>query len=150
MNTLKTAAVEACREVLKRRVSDLNETMQALSEAAAMDSKSTAGDKHETSRAMVQLEQERTGRQLKDAEQQLSDFLKIDFQKGISLVSPGSLVQTNKGIFLISLALGKIQVEEQLIFAISIQAPLGKALAGSKQKDTVIFNGVSYQVITIS
>lgn len=150
MNTLKTAAVEACRQVLERRILDLNETMQGLSEAAAMDSKSTAGDKHETSRAMVQLEQERIGQQLKEAEQQFSNFQKIDFQKNSSLVSPGSLVQTDKGFFLISLALGKVQVEEQFIFAISIQAPLGKALAGAKQKDTVLFNGVSYQVIAIS
>jgi transcription elongation GreA/GreB family factor len=150
MNTFKTAAVEACRKALEGRVSDLKENMQSLAEAATMDSKSTAGDKHETSRAMVQLEQERTGQQLKEAEQQLNEFLKIDFQKTISLVSPGSLVQTDKGCFLIAQALGKLQVEGQAVFVISIQAPLGKAFAGSKQKDTIAFNGVSYQMIAIS
>lgn len=150
MNTLKTAAIEACRHVLERRVLDLKEQMQALSEAAAMDSKSTAGDKHETARAMVQLEQERTGQQLRDAEQQLTEFLKIDFQKTISLVSPGSLVQTGKGIFFIALALGKLQVQEQSVFVISMQSPLGKAFAGAKQKDTVVFNGVSYEITAIS
>lgn len=150
MNTLKTAAIEACRQVLEHRVLDLKEQMQALSEAAAMDSKSTAGDKHETARAMVQLEQERTGQQLRDAEQQLTEFLKIDFQKTISLVSPGSLVQTGKGIFFIALALGKLQVQEQSVFVISMQSPLGKAFAGTKQKDTVVFNGVSYEITAIS
>lgn len=150
MNTFKTAAVQACRQLLERRVSDLQENMRGLSEAAAMDSKSTAGDKHETARAMVQLDQERTGQQLKEAEQQWSEFLKIDFQKTISLVSPGSLVQTDKGWFLIAQALGKIQVEEQPVFVISIQAPLGKAFSGAKQKDTVVFNGVSYQMLSIS
>jgi len=150
MDTLKTASIEVCRQVLERRTFDLKEQMQELSEAAAMDSKSTAGDKHETSRAMVQLEQERTGQQLRNAEQQLAEFLKIDFQKNISLVSPGSLVQTDKGIFFIALALGKLQVEAQAVFVISIQSPLGKAFAGFKEKDTVIFNGVSYQIIGIS
>lgn len=150
MNTLKTAAIEACRKVLERRASDLKEQMHELSEAAAMDSKSTAGDKHETSRAMVQLEQERTGQQLKDAQQQLAEFLKIDFQKTISLVSPGSLVQTDKGIFFIALALGKLQVEMQPVFVISMQSPLGKAFAGFKEKDTVVFNGISYHITAIS
>lgn len=150
MNTLKTAAIEACRKVLECRILDLKEHMQALSEAAAMDSKSTAGDKHETSRAMVQLEQERTGQQLRDAEQQLIEFQKIDFQKTISLVSPGSLVQTDKGMFFMALALGKLQVEEQSVFVISMQSPLGKAFAGFKKKDTVVFNGVSYQITALS
>ena len=135
---------------MERRVLDLKEQMQTLSESAAMDSKSTAGDKHETSRAMVQLEQERTGKQLKEAGQQLSEFLKIDFQKSNALVSPGSLVQTDKGLFFIALALGKLQVEGQPVFSISIQSPLGKAFAGARQKDTVIFNGVSYQMIAVS
>lgn len=150
MNILKTVVAEAFRQVLERRVLDLKEQMQTLSESAAMDSKSTAGDKHETSRAMVQLEQERTGKQLKEAGQQLSEFLKIDFQKSNALVSPGSLVQTDKGLFFIALALGKLQVEGQPVFSISIQSPLGKAFAGARQKDTVIFNGVSYQMIAVS
>ena len=150
MNTLKTAAVEACRQVLERRAADLKEMMQGLSEAAAMDSKSTAGDKHETSRAMVQLEQERTGQQLREAELQLAEFLKIDFQKNNSVVSLGSLVQTDKGFFLIALALGRLSVQQQTVFAISLQAPLGKAFAGFKENDTVVFNAVSYQIKAIS
>lgn len=144
------SAAEACRKLLEQRIAVLKEVMHSLSEAALLDTKSTAGDKHETSRAMVQLEQERTGQQLKEAEQQLAEFLKIDFQKAILQVSPGSLVQTDKGFFLISLALGKIQVEGQLIFAISIHAPLGKAFAGAKQNDTVLFNGISYRIVAIS
>lgn len=150
MNSFKTAIIQACSRQLEDKLRALHEAMTALSEAASHDSKSTAGDKHETSRAMVQLEQERTGRQLKDAEQQLLEFQRIDFQKPLSAVSVGSLLYTDKGCFLIALALGKLIVEDQTVFAISVQSPLGKALSGAGKGDQVTFNGTSYQVKEIA
>lgn len=150
MNSFKAAIVQACSSQLEDKLRDLNDAMKALSEAATHDSKSTAGDKHETSRAMVQLEQERTGKQLKDAEEQLREFQRIDFQKSLPAVSVGSLLYSDKGCFLIALALGKLIVEDQTVFAISIQSPLGKALSGARQGDQVTFNGISYQVKEIA
>ena len=49
---------------LKRRFDQLQHLLNDALEATAGDTKSSAGDKHETSRAMAQLEQEKIGAQL--------------------------------------------------------------------------------------
>lgn len=148
--SLKANLIQACREHLENKVASLLAVMKDLSEATALETKSTAGDKHETSRAMMQLEQEKTGRQLREAEQQLAEFLKTDFQKEFTIAASGSLIHTDKGWFLIAASVGKINTADgKSAFAISVNSPLAKVLTGSKQKDTVLFNGVSYTIQSV-
>jgi len=149
MQTFKSEIINACRHSLEGKIDSLQTIMQELSEAANSDVKSSAGDKHETSRAMVQLEQEKTGTQLKEAEEQLADFIKKEFDKQSTAIGQGSLVETDKGYFFIAGSIGKIEVNGKTVFVISNQSPLALALQGKKQKDTVVFNGVSYILITV-
>ena len=46
----------------------IEHTMQSNQEALDSESKSSAGDKHETGRAMLQLEMEKAGQQLQEVE----------------------------------------------------------------------------------
>lgn len=148
--SLKTDLVQACQQQLESKVAALLAVMKDLSEATALETKSTAGDKHETSRAMMQLEQEKTGRQLREAEQQLAEFLKTDFRKAYTIAAAGSLIHTDKGLFLIAASVGKIHAADgETAFAISANSPLAKVLTGSKQKDTILFNGVSYVIQSV-
>ncbi len=121
-----------------------------MSESSNAESKSSAGDKHETSKAMMQLEIEKLGTQLKEAELQLEEFEKINFTKNFQSIEQGSLVETNKGYFLIASSIGKIEVDGKTVFVISNKSPLALKLIGSKQKDTVMFNDVSYSIISIN
>ncbi|MCD6018400.1 MAG: hypothetical protein K0S53_1521 [Bacteroidetes bacterium] len=120
-----------------------------VSESSNSESKSSAGDKHETSKAMMQLEREKLGMQLKEAEMQLAEFEKIDFSKTFQKVEQGSLVQTDKGWFFIAGSVGRILLDTQTVFVISAQSPLASAMMNHKEKDTVNFNGVSYVMVSI-
>lgn len=123
--------------------------LKEVTEAGNNETKSTAGDKHETGRAMMQLEQEKLGKQLQEAEGQLAEFEKIDFARLHQTIALGSLIETTRGFFFITLSIGKMDVDGTIIFAISPQSPLGALLIGKKQKDTVVFNGVSYEINNI-
>lgn len=150
MQEFKQHIINACKSHLENKIHSLNSIIKEVSESSNAESKSSAGDKHETSKAMIQLEIEKLGTQLKEAELQLAEFEKINFNKSFQNVEQGSLVQTNKGYFLIASSIGKIEVEGKTIFVISAKSPLALKLMGSKQKDIVMFNDVSYSMITIN
>lgn len=149
MQLFKQHIINACKNYLEDKLQSLNTIINEVSESSNSESKSSAGDKHETSKAMMQLEIEKLGTQLKEAEGQLAEFEKINFHKNFQTIEQGSLAETNKGYFLIASSIGKITIDDKIVFVISSKSPLALKLTGSKQKDTVMFNDVSYSIISI-
>ncbi|MES2131494.1 MAG: 3-oxoacyl-ACP synthase [Bacteroidota bacterium] len=146
MHPFKLQLIHTCKTYLNEKIQSLNAIMKEITDAANSETKSSAGDKHETSRAMMQLEQEKLGKQIQEATEQLTEFDKMDFTKAGSTVSHGSFMETNKGLFFIASSIGKIETEGKTVFVISHKSPLALALIGSKEKDTVTFNSVSYTI----
>ncbi len=130
--------------IVEDKIKVLQKNLQDLTDSAGNETKSTAGDKHETALAMLQIEQENSSRQLREALKQQAVLEKIDSSLHLEKVVRGSLVKTNKGYFFISLGLGKITVDEQLIIALSPESPLGKQLMHLKKGDSAEFNGTGY------
>lgn len=149
MQPFKQHIINACLNYLTQKVNSLNTIIREVNEAGNTESKSSAGDKHETAKAMAQLEQEKLGNQLKEAETQLADFEKHDFTKTSATVSQGSLIETNKGYFFIASSIGKIEVDGKAVFVISNKSPLAIAFAGKQQIDKVGFNGIEYMITAI-
>jgi len=146
MQEFKKHIINDCKSHLENKILSLNTIIKEVSESSNSESKSSAGDKHETSKAMMQLEIEKLGTQLKEAELQLNEFEKINFSKTIQAIEQGSLVETNKGYFLIASSIGKIIVDGKTIFVISSKSPLAVAFLGQQQKNNVSFNGVQYLI----
>lgn len=145
----KQKLIQACRDYLKDKINSLNTIINEVTESSNSESKSSAGDKHETSKAMMQLEIEKLGGQLKEVELQLAEFEKINFNKTFQRVEQGSLVETNKGYFFIASSIGKITVEEKTVFVISGKSPLAVAFAGKQKKSSLSFNGMDYVIESI-
>lgn len=146
----KQKLIQVCSDYLKDKINSLNTIINEVTESSNSESKSSAGDKHETSKAMMQLEIEKLGAQLKEAELQLAEFEKINFNKTFQGIEQGSLVETNKGCFFIASSIGKINVDDKKVFVISGKSPLAVAFAGRQQKDSLSFNGVGYVIERIS
>lgn len=127
----------------------LQKTLHDLTDSAANETKSTAGDKHETALAMLQIEQENSSRQLSEALKQKAVLEKIDPSLHPEQVVSGSLVKTNRGYFFISLGLGKITVDEQLIIALSPESPLGIQMMHLAKGDSFSFNNADYIIESV-
>jgi len=127
----------------------LQKTLHDLTDSAANETKSTAGDKHETALAMLQIEQENSSRQLSEVLKQKAVLEKMDPSLYTEQVVRGSLVKTNKGYFYISLGLGKITMDDHLIIALSPESPLGMQMMHLKKGDSFCFNGTDYNIETI-
>ena len=149
LNQLKPQLYQECKTIIDERISSLKNILQETQNAANNETKSSAGDKHETGRAMAQLETEKLNAQLGEAlkvKQTLATINPIQLASNIVL---GSVVFTNKGNFYIAISIGKIEIDNEQFFAISPASPIGKLLLTKKEKDFFSFNGNSYVINTI-
>lgn len=149
MKIIKDQLIASCAQILKLKTETLKNELNDLVVSTATENKSTTGDKHETGRAMMQLEQEKLGKQLLEAESLLKEYERISFEAENRIIKIGSLVRTHHQTFFIAVPLGKIELHSQVVFVISPRSPLAQALLGKKQKDTVVFNGVLYEIINV-
>ena len=138
-----------CIHLVNENINSLQNNLNDLMEGAKSDSKSSAGDKHETSISMMQLEQEKVRKQLNEALEQKAELDKINISMNNNRVAKGSLVKANNMFLFISIALGKITIDNKQIIILSSQSPLGIKLMGKQKNDTAEINGIKYLIETI-
>ena len=143
---LKEKIYQTCLHLLNQQVADMEHSLQELVTGMTDDTKSSAGDKHETARAMAQLEQEKINNQLSAVKSQLQVLQQLDISILSLKAHNGSLIKSDKGYLFLSVAIGKIVVNEQTVIVLSSQSPLGKLLMGRKVNEIVEMNGIHYLV----
>lgn len=127
----------------------LQQVLADLRESGSNETKSTAGDKHETALAMLQIEQANTRGQLQELLIQKAMLQKLDPALSATMVVNGSLVKTNRGYLYISVALGKAVINNIAVMALSPQSPLGQKLIGLKTGEVAGMNNTEYLVESI-
>ena len=147
--TLKQKIFSHYRQVLNEKISSLQLVLSDLKESGANETKSTAGDKHETALAMLQIEQANTRGQLKEVVDQRNLFDRIDPSISSGVIVNGSLIKTNRGWLFLSVAAGKAIVDGNTVIALSPQSPLGQKLMGKREGDGVEVNNTRYVIETV-
>ena len=132
--------------LLGEKIMALQKILNDLKESGANETKSTAGDKHETALAMLQIEQANTRVQLKDALDQKAMYERINPLLSSTTILNGSLVKTNRGYLFLSVAAGKAIIDGHNVIALSSQSPLGGKLIGLTVGDTVEVNNAIYAI----
>jgi len=115
------------------KIEDISNAVTSLTESRDADSKSSAGDKHETSRAKIQTEIDQLSKQLNHIQRQKNNLLNMDVNQIHNVADVGSLIKTNKGYFLISIGWGRIKIKNVHYFVISIGSPIGRLLKNKKK-----------------
>lgn len=136
-------------ELVRSKLAGIQQDFDALQESLLSQTKSSAGDKHETGRAMAQLEQEKLSRQLIETRKTIEGLRKIDPTKTPDTIGFGSLVNTDRGYFFVSVGIGQISIDTSTVFCITAGSPLGQKLLGKRSSDIIQLNG-SLEIISIS
>ena len=136
-------------QVIHDKVGMLQNILNDLQESGSNETKSTAGDKHETALAMLQIEQANTRVQLQEVLNQQAALEKINPEIYAATVLNGSLIKTSKGCLFISVALGRALVDDVAVIALSPQSPLGQKLMGLKVGESAEINNTTYLVESI-
>lgn len=141
---------EFCRAFADHRIARIQDALQSVHESLFSETKSSAGDKHETGRAMLQLELEKLGRQLAEAEKMKVVLGKIDQNRKSKVISLGSWVKTTKGDYFLAISAGEFKNEDISIFCISTGTPIGRLLMGKSIDDTVVFNNREIRILDLA
>jgi len=144
--------VKLFKEVLglvNEKIMSNQNALNDLKESAESEAKSSAGDKHETGRAMIHLEQEKMTKQLVENTKLQQVLTSIDPSFLHDKVELGALVITDRLRFFVSVGLGKINSSGHDYYSISLSSPIIKAFIGKKIDDLVHFNGQLYKIILI-
>lgn len=145
----KAILISNIRAELESRIQNLKADIESLKESRNNDTKSSAGDKYETGREMIQIELNKLESSLKQKNFELNEFESIDFTDVSDSIKKGSLVYTNEGIYFISIGLGKVVLEEAIVYAVSVQSPIGKALLNKKSDEKLNFQNRTINLIKI-
>ena len=138
---MKSELLEIIHQKISEKIQKL-EQLIAETRASNNDTKSSMGDKYETSREMLQQE-------INNLQIQLNEHLKSQqILKNINpnphkIVTLGSLVETEKGMFFIAVSLGELSFNQEKIFVISAESPLAKAMNGKKTGESFVVNNLS-------
>ncbi len=149
VQSTKAALLSLCQQYVQQRIDTARQAMEAAQEAANSESKSSAGDKYETGRAMAQLERDRNAQLLAGALQLERDLQQVMIDKTYEFAQPGSILTTNRGVYFISIGAGKLLLDDAAYFAVSSGSPIAVALAGRKVGEVVSFNKLTYEVLGV-
>lgn len=141
----KKEIVERCLEKTQTRVDEIQVAIDAANDAIINDTKSSMGDKYETSREMAQQELSRLQSQLNQANRDLDILINLP-ESTNALVGMGSLVMTDQFNYLIATSIGPLKVGTETVMVVSKQSPIGETLFGKQVHDVVNFNGKTFKI----
>ncbi|MDT0558127.1 3-oxoacyl-ACP synthase [Ichthyenterobacterium sp. W332] len=147
--SIKQQLYNHCQALLNKRLETIRNTIFEIQKALESETKSSAGDKHETGRAMLQLEREKAGQQLAEVQKLQEILQKVDYKSKHKRVGLGSIVFTSKQHYFISISAGEFEIDNTNYFAISVVTPIAKELLGKTKGDTFSFRNSIFTVIKV-
>lgn len=128
--------------LLQERKEEYSRAIEDVRVAQQTETKSSAGDKYETTREMMTQQIETLSVQLTAVERDLL-VMQIILSNPVnsSHIRHGSVVTTSAGVFLIAIGLGKVTLDDTTIQVISANSPLAKLLMGKSKGETGMLIG---------
>lgn len=146
---LKSILLQKCFDQVEAGLLTAQNQIEDLQESLSSETKSSAGDKHETGRAMIQLEREKAGHRLAEIEKTKAVLTRINVSKSSEIIELGSVVYTNQANYFISVSLGHIEVDNTIFYAISSQTPIGVALMGKQKHNYIEFRERKFKILKV-
>ncbi len=150
MIELKQSLFELCNQLVNERIKMAEDGLNQAQSAANNETKSSAGDKYETGRAMMHLEKEKLSLQLSEAIKMKKALVLINPNKTSAEAELGSIVKTSNANYFLSISAGALKVGEETFFAISPVSPVGQLLIGKLKGDSIDFAGKQSELLAIS
>ena len=145
----KEDLIAYCAKFIEDQINHVQAVIDSAKESAQNESKSSAGDKHETGKSLMQLEQENNAILLDSMLGQKRVISILKNHKTSTDVSLGSLIETSNGTYYIGIGIGIVDLKEEKYYVISPTAPVGKLFIGKTVGDEVKFNGKTIKIVNV-
>ena|ERR1700733_12258405 len=146
MSDLKKELYQKCLAYVQNRMEAAKQALDDAQAAANDETKSSAGDKYETSREMMQQETDRNLAQLNEANKLKVALSMIGTGGSTEAAEPGSVVITDNGNFYLAISAGMMTVKNETYYAVSPASPIGLKLKGLKSGNKFTLNEKTYLI----
>jgi transcription elongation GreA/GreB family factor len=143
---IKQQLYEHCAAYVAKRLANAEQAMANAQRAANAESKSSAGDKYETTRAMMQLEKEMHATQWNEALKLKKELEQLSLDRPTERIGPGSLVLTDSGRYFLAISLGFVKLGGTNYVVLSPASPLGMRLCGLAVGEEATFNKQRFHI----
>ncbi|CAH8285947.1 hypothetical protein EV196_106157 [Mariniflexile fucanivorans] len=146
--TTKQKLLQICNERVDKRISDYKEEVNLIKESIeSTDKGNSEGDDSGSGKLLNDLEKNMA--YLNDAKK-IKDYLsniKTNIESTDAIL--GSIVKTNVMNFYISTSIGKIDLDDDVFYAISVNSPIGQLLINKPVNTSFEFNQNKYVITEI-
>jgi transcription elongation GreA/GreB family factor len=147
MINLKDLLFNHCENHINTKLKNYLKIDQELFKSLNEETKSSAGDKHETTRAMIQIEREKNSKRIKEIENSKKQLIVIKSVQSDNLkVSPGSIILTSNNNYFISISSEIYSSDTSKFYCVSTNTPIAKSYLGKKIGDIVTFNNIESKI----
>ena len=146
---IKKSLLSQCADLINDKIKVLEKMTDDIQSDANNETKSSAGDKYETGRAMMQQERDKYEGQLDKARLTRAHLHRIKPDVTIGVVSFGAVVKTQLANYFIAISAGRMQVDGDKFYVISPQAPLAKSIIGKQSGDSFEFNDRQVKILEV-
>jgi transcription elongation GreA/GreB family factor len=146
---IKLELYNKCLAFTQHRLDTINNAIQELQDSLTSETKGSAGDKHETGRAMLQLEREKAGKQLSEIQKINQLLAKISTESTSKTISLGSVVYTTQANYYIAISAGELIIQDTKFYAIAANTPIAQLLIGKTVGDEVVFRGQEFEISNV-
>jgi len=138
-----------CQSLVLAKADEINLAIKNTREASNNDTKSSMGDKYETSREMLQQDLNRLQQQLAETNLMLFSLNALKIKINPLGIDVGVMVHTTIGVFYIAVSLGNVLFQLKQIQVISQASPLAKILKGKKTGDSFTLNAQTQKILEV-
>ncbi|MAN28601.1 MAG: transcription elongation factor [Mesonia sp.] len=147
---MRAALTQQCKDYLQHRIQRLKKSIQELESDLEGETKSSAGDKYETSREMMNAEINKLQQQLQEF-RKLEEVLAVASQRKVSEnIQLGSIVTTNLANYFLAIPVGELKFQTESYYGIGINSPIGKLMLGKTKGDTVFFQQQEIKIESVN
>jgi transcription elongation GreA/GreB family factor len=148
-SNIKSTLYNYCLQYATDRIKRIQEEIKHQQAASNEETKSSAGDKYETGRAMAQQDIERNLVQLREAENLQTAVQRINLETETEVIKSGSLVTTSASVYYISIGLGPVKIEGKEYLLVAPASPIGKLLLGKRTGEAIAWRNEHFEILAV-
>ena len=146
MSINKKELFNKCLDIVNERIDVYNSKMGDISDQNTEKKFPPSTDQY-GNRGEMMTEYEKSAVYLDRVQKWKQDLANLDIDTRSQVVRPGSVIETEKGYYFVSIPLGEIEMESgSKVFVISTEAPIYEHLEGKKEGDNFVFNDQKVEI----
>ncbi len=143
-NISKELILTTCLQKQQDLIKNYNERVTEMTADASVNDRSASqSEDHNAGNVEVLNTMEE---ELEFAQMEMGFLKSLDVTQVSTQVEPGAVVVTNHRVFFIAVSSEKVEIDGEIIFGISTNAPIYSAMRGLKKGGQFEFNGIPYQI----